>query len=84
VYCIALFILIPLGFHYFGIAGAVVAVAISDVPVYFVILHASYREKVGTFLQDVAMTAAFVCVLAAALIVRMSLGFGNPFRGIHF
>lgn len=83
VYCISLFILIPLGFHFYGIAGAVVAVAISDVPVYFVILHASYREKIGMFTQDLLMTGAFGAVLAASLLLRITLGFGNPFRGIH-
>jgi hypothetical protein len=58
-YCISLFTLIPLGFHYYGILGAVLAVAVGDLPVYFVVLYAAYREKVGTFLQDVLMTQRY-------------------------
>jgi O-antigen/teichoic acid export membrane protein len=81
-YCISLFTLIPLGFHYYGIVGAVVGVAIGDLPVYFIVLYAAYREKIGTFRQDVLMTVAFVFMLACALALRFALGFGWPFSGI--
>ena len=83
VYCICLFTLIPLGFHFFGMLGAVAAVAVGDLPVYFVVLYAAYRERVGTLLQDALMTAAFVITLAGALALRAALGFGQPFQGIH-
>lgn len=83
VYCISLFTLIPLGFRYYGMLGAVVAVAAGDLPVYFVVLYAAYRERVGTLLQDVLMTVAFVMTLAGALTLRAALGFGQPFQGIH-
>jgi O-antigen/teichoic acid export membrane protein len=83
VYCISLFTLIPLGFHYYGTPGAVVAVAVGDLPVYFVVLYAAYREGVGTFLQDALSTAAFVVALAGALVLRFALGFGQPFQGIR-
>jgi hypothetical protein len=83
VYCISLFTLIPLGFHYYGILGAVVAVAAGDLPVYFVVLYAAYREEVDTLLQDLLMTVAFVATLAGALALRAALGFGQPFQGIH-
>jgi O-antigen/teichoic acid export membrane protein len=82
-YCISLFTLIPLGFHYYGILGAVMAVAVGDLPVYFIVLYAAHRERVGTFLQDVLMTVAFVFTLACALALRFALGFGQPFSGIH-
>jgi hypothetical protein len=82
-YCICLFTLIPLGFHFFGMLGAVAAVAFGDLPVYFVVLYAAYRERVGTLLQDALMTLAFVTTLAAALALRAGLGFGQPFQGIH-
>ena len=82
-YCISLFTLIPLGFHYYGILGAVVAVAVGDFPVYFVVLYSAYRQRVGTLLQDVLMTIAFLLTLAAALALRAALGYGQPFQGIH-
>jgi O-antigen/teichoic acid export membrane protein len=82
-YCICLFTLIPLGFHFFGMLGAVAAVAFGDLPVYFVVLYAAYRERVGTLLQDALMTVVFVMTLAGALSLRAALGFGQPFQGIH-
>ena len=82
-YCISLFTLIPLGFHYYGILGAVVAVAVGDFPVYFVVLFAAYRQGIGTLLQDALMTVAFIVTLASALALRAALGFGQPFQGIH-
>lgn len=81
-YCISLFTLIPLGYHAYGVLGAVVAVAVGDLPVYFVVLYAAYREKVGTLLQDALMTVAFVFTLACGLALRFALGFGQPFAGI--
>ncbi len=84
VFVVSLFTLIPLGFHYYGMFGAVVAVAAGDLPVYFVVQYAALKEKVGTLLQDALMTVAFVAVLACGLLLRASLGFGQPFRGIHW
>ena len=83
IYCISLFTLIPVGFHYFGMLGAVAAVAVGDLPVYFVVQYAAYRERVGTLLQDGLMTIAFVAAVAGALALRAALGFGQPFHGIH-
>jgi O-antigen/teichoic acid export membrane protein len=83
VYCICLFSMIPIGFHLYGMVGAVVAVAFSDLPVYFVILYGAYREEIGTFMQDALMTLAFVITLASGLALRAALGFGQPFQGIH-
>ncbi len=83
VFCISLFTLIPLGFHYWGMLGAVAAVAVGDLPVYFVVLYAAHRENIGTFLQDALMTAAFILSLAGALALREGLGFGQPFQGLH-
>lgn len=82
-YCICLFSLIPLGFHFFGMLGAVTAVAFGDLPVYFVVLYAAFCEKVNTVVQDALMTLAFVATLAGALTLRAALGFGQPFQGIH-
>lgn len=83
VYCICLFAMIPVGFHFFGMVGAVAAISFSDLPVYFVVLYAAYREKVGTLLQDAWMTLAFVITLAGGLAIRAAMGFGQPFQGIH-
>jgi O-antigen/teichoic acid export membrane protein len=82
-YCITLFVLIPVGFTLYGMPGAVAAVALSDLPTYFVALYSAYREKVGTFLQDMLMTIGFAAALAGALALRVALGLGLPFHGIR-
>ena len=78
-YCIALYIALPVGFHFLGMVGAVIAVALSDLPVYFVTAYSACREGVGTLRQDALLTLAFFALLALALACRTALGFGWPF-----
>ncbi|GGG93397.1 oligosaccharide flippase family protein [Silvibacterium dinghuense] len=82
VYCITLFVALPLGYHWFGMVGAVVAVAFSDLPVYFVTLFSAHREGVGLLSQDVGMTLAFLASLTLALLLRSSIGLSLPFAHI--
>jgi O-antigen/teichoic acid export membrane protein len=84
VYCVSLYLALPLGFHFLGMTGAVIAVAVSDLPMYFVALYSAYREGIRLFAQDAWMTLAFFVVLVAALALRSTLGFGSPFSSIHW
>lgn len=81
-YCVTLFAILPLGFHFFGMVGAVAAVAISDLPVYVVNVYASYRTGLGMLRQDGLMTLVFLFTLAVGLGIRHVLGLGLPFPGI--
>jgi len=81
-YCIALFTLLPLGYHFFGMAGAVAAVAISDLPVYLVNVYASYRQGLGMIQQDALMTLFFLGTLAAGFAIRHAFGLGLPFPAL--
>jgi O-antigen/teichoic acid export membrane protein len=81
-YCITLFILLPVGFIQFGLAGAVAAVAISDLPMYFVNVYASQRQGLGMLRQDGYMTVFFVLTLAAGIGIRHAFGLGLPFPGM--
>jgi O-antigen/teichoic acid export membrane protein len=82
-YCIVLFTLLPIGFHAFGLAGAVAAVAISDLPMYFVNVYASQKQGLGMLRQDAYMTLFFLVTLASGFGIRHVFGFGLPFPGIH-
>jgi hypothetical protein len=82
-YCITLFTLLPIGYMQFGLAGAVAAVAISDLPMYFVNVYASQRQGLGMLRQDAYMTAFFVVTLAAGMGIRHLFGLGLPFPGLH-
>jgi len=82
VYCVSLYMALPLGFHLLGMTGAVLAVAVADLPMYFVALYSAHREGIRLIGQDAWLTVAFVATLVAALALRSSLGFGSPFFGI--
>jgi O-antigen/teichoic acid export membrane protein len=81
-YLIALLVLMPLGYSYFGIVGAVAGVAVSDLPMYFVNVYASYRQGLGMLRQDGLMTLFFIGTLATGFAIRHACGLGLPFPGI--
>ena len=59
-----------IGYHLMGIKGAVMAVAVGDLPFYAVTMYGLWREKLGCFKQDLWATALFICLLAALLFLR--------------
>ena len=59
-----------IGYHLMGIKGAVMAVAVGDLPFYAVTMYGLWREKLGCFKQDLWATALFICLLVALLFVR--------------
>ncbi|MGD0904870.1 MAG: oligosaccharide flippase family protein, partial [Terracidiphilus sp.] len=71
-YCAAVVTAIPLAFHFFGIFGAVVAVAAGDLPLYFVTVTGASREGVSTWRQDLKATVFFLALLSLGLALRMS------------
>jgi O-antigen/teichoic acid export membrane protein len=83
VYCVGLYALLPWGFHVLGMLGAVTAVALADLPVYFVVAYSAHREGVGTLRQDALLSLAFFCLLGLVLVLRVSLGLGSPFAELR-
>jgi len=69
-YCISVVIAIPLAFHFFGMFGAVIAVAAGDLPFYFVLMAAASREGVSTWRQDLQATGVFLLLLGLGLGLR--------------
>jgi O-antigen/teichoic acid export membrane protein len=72
-YCVAVLGAIPVAFHFFGMFGAVVAVAAGDFPFYLVMVRAASRENVSTWRQDLQATGVFLIFLAAGLGLRMAI-----------
>jgi len=70
-YCIAVVLAIPISFHFFGMFGAVVAVAAGDLPFYIVLVAGASREGVSTWRQDLQATGVFLAFLAFGFGVRM-------------
>jgi O-antigen/teichoic acid export membrane protein len=72
-YCVAVITAIPFAFHYFGMFGAVVAVAAGDLPLYFVTMTGASREGVSTWRQDLLATGVFLALLGMGLALRISI-----------
>lgn len=74
---------IPLGFQSpLQEVGAVMAVAVSNIPIWIVITVALRREKLSVLTQDIIMTALFTAILAVVLLGRTMLGLGVPLSGL--
>jgi len=69
-YCVTMFTLIPLGFHFGGLLGAVIAVAAGDFPFYLVLTYGVQKQKVSVWRQDALTTGIFLVVLGAGYFVK--------------
>jgi O-antigen/teichoic acid export membrane protein len=69
-YCVTMLLAIPLGFHFWGMLGAVIAVAAGDLPFYFVMAAGASREGVSTWKQDVLATGVFLSFLGTGFAMR--------------
>ena len=69
---------IPLAYHLKGNLGAVIAIALGDLPTYVVINYGLWREGLTSFWQDIQLTGLFVGVLVTIICCRMTFGLGLP------
>ncbi len=73
---------VPAGYYLGGTVGALIAVALGDLPNYLAITVGLWREHLQGSAQDLAATAVFGVALAATLLVRSHVGLGTPFDQI--
>ena len=71
-YCIAMLAGIPLGWHFYGLLGAVIAVAAGDLPLYVVTQFGATREGVKPLWQDLQLTGCFLAFLGVDFFLRRS------------
>ena len=69
---------LPLGYSLGQMVGAVIAVAVADLPFYAVTMYGLWREGVNCLKQDLWATAVFLTLLTAVLLCRYFLGWGLP------
>jgi O-antigen/teichoic acid export membrane protein len=67
-----------LGLHLGGFVWVVIAVALSELPVYGVITYGAWRESVTVIEQDIQATALLIGLLSLVLIGRVLFGLGLP------
>ena len=70
----------PLAFTAFGELGAIVIIAMSDLPLYAVNLYGLNQEKLSCTMQDAYCTVFFAALLSFFLLTRYTLGFGVPIQ----
>lgn len=64
-YCLIIMAAIPITYHFFGLAGAVTAVAFGDFPVYAMVQYGATLEGVRPLRQDLELTSVFAFALLA-------------------
>jgi O-antigen/teichoic acid export membrane protein len=69
---------IPLAYHLKGNLGAVIAIALGDLPTYAVTNYGLWREGLTSFWQDIQLTVLFVGVLVTLIWCRVTFGLGLP------
>lgn len=72
-YFITVITAITFAFHFYGMFGAVVAVAAGDFPLYVVMVVGASREGVSTWRQDLQATGIFITLLGVGLAMRVSI-----------
>jgi len=76
------FLGVLIGFHFFKMLGAIIAVALNDLVFYLVINFGLYQEGLSGLRQDILTTTLLIGLLAVVLTCRFYLGFGLPIDGI--
>jgi O-antigen/teichoic acid export membrane protein len=69
---------LPIGFHLGQIPGAIIAIALSDVPLYLSNLYGLHKENLTCFRQDLEFTGYFALMLGILLALRYACGGGYP------
>ncbi len=72
-YAVAMLVGIPLAYTFFGLRGAVIAVALGDFPLYVVLQFGATREKIRPLWQDLQLTVVFAALLAVEWLLRRML-----------
>jgi O-antigen/teichoic acid export membrane protein len=67
---------VPVGFAKYGVAGAVIAVAVSDFVRYFPVYIGQLRERISFGVQDLLVTIAAIAMMAVWEFIRIGMGFG--------
>ncbi|MGL5074289.1 MAG: lipopolysaccharide biosynthesis protein, partial [Waterburya sp.] len=71
-------IFLPWGFAQFGILGALLVIALNDLPTYLVVTYGLWREKLLCLIQDIQATAVFLGLVILMLAGRSLLGINLP------
>lgn len=71
-----------IGYHFFKLPGAIIAVALNDLLYYLALNYGLWREGLSGLRQDLITTLLLIALLAIVLTCRFYLGFGLPIDGL--
>lgn len=74
-------LLLPYGFHQLGALGAIIVIALNDLPTYGVIIYGLWREKLLCLVQDFQATLLWLGLLVIFLAIRVEMGLKLPITG---
>ena len=77
-WCVGIVVGIRAAFAFYGMKGAVIAIAFGDLPLYAVIQYGATRERVRPLRQDLLLTCIFVAMIAVCFFLK------HLFVGFHF
>ncbi len=67
-----------LGYHFFGLLGFIIVVALNDIGLYSAISYGLIKERLTCLGQDLWTTLLLILTISLLLTLRYSLGFGTP------
>jgi O-antigen/teichoic acid export membrane protein len=73
-YSVAVIVGIRVAFAYYGMLGAVIAVAAGDLPLYVVIQFGATRERIKPLRQDFVLTCLFACMIGFCFFLKHVFG----------
>lgn len=72
-----------IAFQWWGVLGAVIVIALGDVPNYLADLYGLFRHRLQGLRQDLAMTGVAAVVGAVFIAIRLACGWGHPFDAVE-
>ena len=69
---------VPLGFSWFQELGAIIVIALNDIPSYTATGFGLWREGLNCIVQDILATLLLLTLIAVMVLLRSTLGFGLP------
>lgn len=73
---------LPLAYSLMGLPGAVIVVALNDIPVYGVVCYGLWREKLTVIIQDLQTTTVLLALITLICWLRYISGLGLPIDAI--
>ncbi|HAC66257.1 MAG TPA: polysaccharide biosynthesis protein [Cyanothece sp. UBA12306] len=79
---LCMFIFIPIGHSLLGTLGAIIVVALNDIPSYISVNYGLWKEGFLTIKQDFQATIFLIGLISTCMMLRYLLGYGLPLSQI--